>query len=66
MDVRLGRPREAISRRYQDVGSGRPPDVSSGRPREGQIGPLGDVQEMLQGDVLRTSWGPIFTGGVEH
>ena len=54
MDGRLGRP--------QDLGSGRPQDVSSGRPRDGQIGSLGDVLGMLEGEVLRTSWGPIFAG----
>ena len=39
---------------------GRSRDVRSGRPRDGQIESLGDVLGTLEGDVLGTSWGPIF------
>ena len=42
--------------------SGRPQDVRLERLRDSQIGPLGDVLGTLEGDVLRTSWGPIFAG----
>ena len=54
LDVRLGRPLEAISRR--------PQDVRLGRPRDGQIVFYGNVQGTLEGDVLGTSWGPILAG----
>ena len=54
LDVRLRSP--------MDVISGRPQDVRSRRPRDGQIGSLEDVLGTLEGDVLRTSWGPIFAG----
>ena len=37
-------------------------NVSSVRPRDAQIGSLGDVLGTLEGDVLGTSWGPIFVG----
>ena len=70
LNVRLRRPLDVISGRPQDVRlgrpldviSGRPQDVRLGRPRDGQIGSLGDVLGMLEGDVLGTSWGPIFAG----
>ena len=60
LDVRLGRPQEVVSRRPQDVKSERPREVSSECPQDGQIGSLGDVLGMLEGDVLGTSWGPVF------
>ena len=41
---------------------GRCREVSSGRPRDGQIGSLGDVQGVLAGNVVGTSWGQIFAG----
>ena len=62
MNVRLRRPLDVISGRPQDVRLGRPRDVRSGRRRDGQIGSLWDVLETLDGDVLGTSWGPIFAG----
>ena len=37
-------------------------NVISGRPWDGQIGSLGDVPRTLEGDVLGTSWRPIFAG----
>ena len=43
---------------------GRPWKFRSGRPRDGQIGSLGDFLGTLEGDVLRTSWGPIFASWV--
>ena len=43
-----------------DVISGRPQDVRLGRPQGGQIGSLGEIPGTLKGDVLGTSWGPIF------
>ena len=39
------------------------PDVRLGRPLDSQIGSLGDVLVKLEGDILETSWGPIFGGG---
>ena len=60
--LRLGRPLDVISGRPQDVRSGGPRDVRLGCPWDGQIGPLGDALETLEGDVLVTSWGPIFAG----
>ena len=57
-----GRPESASQGRPLNVRLGRPLDVISERPRDGQIGPLGDVLGMLVGDVLETSWGPIFAG----
>ena len=42
----------------------RPLDVISGLPQDGQIRSLGDALGMLEGDVLGTSWGPIFAGWV--
>ena len=54
MDVRLGRPQDAILRR--------PQDVRSERPVEGQKGSLGDVLRTLEGSILGTSWGPVFAG----
>ena len=56
LNVRLGHPLDIIS--------GRPQDVRSGHPREGQIGSLRDVLGTLKGDVLGTSWRPIFAGWV--
>ena len=47
-----------------DVISGRPLDVRLGRPWDGQIRSLGDVLGMLEGDIIGTSWGPIFAGWV--
>ena len=47
-------PRDVISRRLQDV--------RSGRPWDGKKGSLGEVLGTLEGDVPRTSWGPIFGG----
>ena len=44
--------------------SGRRQDVRLGRPRDGQIGPLGEVLGTLEGDVLGTSWVPIFADRV--
>ena len=38
----------------------RPQHVRLGRPRDSQIESLGDVLETLEGDVLGTSWEPIF------
>ena len=35
-------------------------DVPWTSDRDGQIGSLGDVLRTLEGNVLRTSWGPIF------
>ena len=52
LDVRLGHPVDVISGRLQDV--------RSGRPWDSQIRPLREVLGMLEGDVFRTSWGPIF------
>ena len=40
----------------------RPREVRSGRPWDGQIGSLWDVVWTMEGDVLITSWGPIFAG----
>ena len=60
MDVRLGRLQDVVSRRPQDVKSERPLDVSSECPQDGQIGFLGDILGTLEGDVPRTSWGPVF------
>ena len=54
MNVRLRRSLDVISGRPQDVRLGRPRDVRSERSRDGQIGSLGNV--------LGTSWGPIFAG----
>ena len=54
MNVRLERPVGIIS--------GRPQDVRLRHPQDGQIGSLRDVLGRLEGDVLRTSWGPIFAG----
>ena len=44
LELRLGRFIHVISRRYQNV--------RSGRPRVGQIGSLGDVLGTLEGDVF--------------
>ena len=49
----MGRPLDVITRRSQDV--------RSGRLRDGQIGSLEDVLGMLERDILGTSWGPTFT-----
>ena len=58
MDIRLGRPQDAILRRPQDVRSERAWDVSSGR----QKGSLGNFLGTLEGSILGTSWGPVFAG----
>ena len=55
-----GRPLNVRLRRPLDVISGRPQDVRSGRPWDDQIGSLEDFLGMLEGDVLGTSWGPVF------
>ena len=47
-----------------NVISGRLLDVRLRHPQDGQIGSLGDVMGTLEGDVLGTSWGPIFAGWV--
>ena len=65
LTVRLRRPVDVISGRPQDVRLGRPRDVRLGRPCDGQIGSLGDVLGTLEGEVLETSWGPIFSSWVE-
>ena len=52
LNVRLGCPLEVISGGLQDI--------RWRRPRDGQIESSGDVLETLEGDVLGTSWGPIF------
>ena len=60
MNVRLLRPLDVISGRLQDV--------RSGRPRDGQLGSsMGcpwDIHGTLEGEVLRTSWEPVFAGRV--
>ena len=48
-----------------DVRLGRPLDAISGRPRDGQIGSLREVLEKLEWDVPETSSGPIFAGWVK-
>ena len=48
------RPLNVRLERSLGVISGRPQDVRLGSPQDGQIGSLGDV--------LRTTWGPIFAG----
>ena len=53
---------DIISRRPKLARSGRRWDATSGRPRDGQIGSLGDILVTLEGNLLWTSWGPIFTG----
>ena len=69
MKVRLERPLDVISRRPLEVRLGRPQDVRSGRPQDRQIGtspgPSNRILRALrtlEGDVLGTSWGPIFAG----
>ena len=42
----------------------RPRDVRLGSPWDGQMGSLREALGMLEGDDLRTSWGPIFAGWV--
>ena len=64
-NVRLRRPLDVISGRPQDVRLGRFWEVRSGRAPDGQIGSLGDVLGALEGNVLGTSWGPIFAGWVK-
>ena len=56
------RPESTSQGRPLNVRLGRPRDVISRRPPDGQIGSKGDVLGTLEGDVLRTSWGPIFAG----
>ena len=56
LNIRLGRPLDVIW--------GRPQDVRSRRSRNSQLGHLGDVLRTLEGDILGTSWGPIFAGWV--
>ena len=53
-----GRPKSTS----QDVRSRRPKDVTSGHTWGDQIGTLEDVLGTLDGDVIGTSWEPIFAG----
>ena len=62
LDVRLERPLNLRLGCSLDVISRRSQDDRLERPQDGQIGSLGDALETLEGDVLRTSWGPIFAG----
>ena len=64
LNVRLRRPLDVISGRLQNVRLGLPLDVRSGPLPDGQIGSLRDVLGTLEGDVLGTSWQPIFAGWV--
>ena len=65
-----GRPESTSQGRPLNVGLGRPLHVISGRPQgvasgysgDGQIGSLEDILGKLEGEVLGTSWKPIFAG----
>ena len=65
LNVRLGRSLDVISELPQDVRLRRPRNLRSGPPHDGQIGSLEDVLGTLEGDVLGTSWEPIFAGWEE-
>ena len=62
LNVRLERPLNVISGRAQHVRLGRPKDVWSGHLQDGPIGSLGVVLGTLEGDIVGTSWEPIFAG----
>ena len=58
MRTSWGRPKSTS----QDVRSRRAKDVRSGHTWGDQIGTLEDVLGTLDGDVIGTSWEPIFAG----
>ena len=60
----LGTSETTSQERPLNVRLGRLHEVRLGRPQDGQIGSLGDVLGRLEGDVVGTSWGPIFAGWV--
>ena len=64
-DKALGCPGSMSQGHALDVRLGRPLDAISGRPRDGQIGSLREVLEKLEWDVPETSSGPIFAGWVK-
>ena len=58
----LGRQIRTSRGRHFGTSSGCQIRTSLGRPWDSQIRPLREVLGMLEGDVFRTSWGPIFAG----